>query len=81
MQKLVPILQEEASSVHVASLLEKKTDRSCGFQGDYIGFKIPDAFVVGYNLDYDGAFRDMAHICIINEAGINNFRSFEESLT
>lgn len=48
--KLVPFIKENASpaSVRVASLMEKRTSRSCGFQADYVGFSIPDRFVVGY---------------------------------
>ena len=76
MTKLVPLLLEAgAASVRVASLLEKRTPRACGFKGDFVGFSIPDAFVVGYALDYNEAFRDMPHICVINEAGKDVFRS------
>jgi len=34
------------ASVRVASLLEKRTPRSCGFKADYVGFSIPDKLVV-----------------------------------
>lgn len=51
MSKLVPHLEQcGPASVRVASLLEKRTSRSCGYQADYVGFRIPDEFVVGYNL-------------------------------
>lgn len=77
MTRLIPELQKAgAASVKVASLLEKRTDRSCGYKADFVGFSVPDHFVVGYNLDYDEAFRDLPHICIINEAGIEHFRHF-----
>jgi len=39
------------------------------------GFSVPDAFVVGYNLDYNEAFRDMPHICIINQQGVEHFEA------
>ena len=51
----------------VASLVEKRTPRSCGFKADYVGFSIPDKFVVGYCLDYNEAYRDMMHIGVINQ--------------
>jgi len=71
MSKLVPKLEETgALSVRVATLLTKRTPRSNGFRADYVGFNIPDKFVVGYCLDYNEVFRDMAHICIMNESGI-----------
>jgi hypothetical protein len=48
MSKLIPVLQSfEPKSVRVAALLEKRTAKSCGFKADYVGFSIPDAFVVG----------------------------------
>jgi len=58
------------SSLKVASLLEKRTSKSCGFKADYCGFSIPDKFVIGYNIDYNEAFRDMNHLCVISDAGI-----------
>lgn len=75
--KLVPFIEENASpaSIRVASLMEKRTARSCGFKADYTGFSIPDRFVVGYSLDYNEAFRDMLHICVINEHGIEKFKA------
>jgi hypoxanthine phosphoribosyltransferase len=78
MAKLIPLLREYApSSVRVASLLEKRTTKSCGFKADYVGFSIPDAFVVGYNMDYNEAYRDMPHLCVINGAGIDFFRAHD----
>ena len=75
MSKLIPMLSEQGpKSVRVAALLEKRTPKSCGFKADYVGFSIPDAFVVGYNMDYNEAYRDMPHLCVINAAGIDFFR-------
>ncbi|ETV96988.1 hypoxanthine phosphoribosyltransferase [Aphanomyces invadans] len=71
MAKLVPYLHEsEPASVKVASLLEKRNPESCGFLGNFVGFSIPDKFVIGCCLDYNEIFRDLDHICIINSAGI-----------
>lgn len=53
-------------SVRVTSLLLKKTSRSNGYIPQYVGFAIPDAFVVGYALDYNEYFRDLDHICVIS---------------
>jgi len=78
MTKLLPVLKDAgATSVRVCTLLEKRTPRSCGFKADFIGFSVPDSFVVGYNLDYNEAFRDLAHICVINKAGIDVFKHHE----
>ncbi|KAI8644619.1 phosphoribosyltransferase-like protein [Parasitella parasitica] len=59
----------EPASVRVTSLLIKKTSRSNNYVPDYVGFSIPDEFVVGYALDYNEYFRDLDHICIISETG------------
>lgn len=48
MSKLVPYLESFGpTSVRVATLLEKRTPKSIGFKGDFVGFSIPDKFVVG----------------------------------
>ena len=78
MSKVIPMLREYCpKSVKVATLLQKRTPKSCGLQGDYVGFSIPDSFVVGYSLDYNEVFRDMRHICVINEAGIAQYADHE----
>lgn len=70
MQQLLNILAAvHPKSVKVASLLVKRTDKSTGYKPDYIGFEIPDRFVVGYALDYNEYFRDLNHIGVINESG------------
>ncbi|CAO0792547.1 unnamed protein product [Mucor circinelloides] len=63
----------EPKSVRVTSLLIKKTPRSNGYIPDYVGFAIPDAFVVGYALDYNEYFRDLDHICVISEEGKSKY--------
>lgn len=70
MQQLLHLLQGvEPKSVKVASLLVKRTKESTGYRPDYIGFEIPNRFVVGYALDYNEYFRDLNHIGVINEVG------------
>ncbi|KAF2358006.1 Hypoxanthine phosphoribosyl transferase [Trinorchestia longiramus] len=76
MVRLLQLLQEhEPASVKVASLLVKRrTDTGIGYRPDYCGFEIPDKFVVGYALDYNEYFRDLNHICVINEAGKKKYQ-------
>ncbi|KAK7483905.1 hypothetical protein BaRGS_00024789, partial [Batillaria attramentaria] len=70
MQQLLSLLKAvHPKSVKVASLLVKRTSKSTGYRPDYIGFEIPDQFVVGYALDYNEYFRDLNHIGVINENG------------
>lgn len=63
------------SPLLLLSLLEKRTPRSCGFKADFVGFSVPDEFVIGYCLDYNDAFRDMNHICVINQHGIEKYKN------
>ena len=44
------------------------------FYADYIGFFIPDKFVIGYGLDYNQYFRELPHLCIISQKGIDTFK-------
>ncbi|XP_029418771.1 phosphoribosyltransferase domain-containing protein 1 isoform X2 [Nannospalax galili] len=71
---LSSIEKYKPNMVKVASLLVKRTARSDGFRPDYAGFEISDVFVVGYALDYNEYFRDLNHICIINEHGKEKYR-------
>lgn len=51
-------------SLRIATLLDKPSRRNVDVTGDYIGFEIPDEFVVGYGLDYDGKYRNLDHVAI-----------------
>ena len=52
----------EPASVKVCSLLDKPTRRIVSTSIDYVGFEIPDAFVVGYGLDYAQQYRNLREI-------------------
>ena len=55
----------EPASVKVCSLLDKPTRRVVATTIDYVGFEIPDRFVVGYGLDYAQKYRNLREICCI----------------
>ncbi|HVN22312.1 MAG TPA: hypoxanthine phosphoribosyltransferase [Dongiaceae bacterium] len=55
----------QPKSLKVAALLDKPTRRKLPLEGDYVGFKIPDEFVVGYGLDYAEKYRNLADICVV----------------
>ncbi|XP_067905184.1 hypoxanthine-guanine phosphoribosyltransferase-like isoform X3 [Heterodontus francisci] len=60
MKKLLTLLENyKPQMVKVASLLLKRTPRSSGYRPDFVGFEIPDKFLVGYALDYNEYFRDL----------------------
>ena len=54
-------------SVEVAVLLDKPSRRKVSCDADYVGFQIPDEFVVGWGLDYDQKYRDLTFIGIIKQ--------------
>uniref|UniRef100_A0A8C4YIL5 Hypoxanthine-guanine phosphoribosyltransferase n=1 Tax=Gopherus evgoodei TaxID=1825980 RepID=A0A8C4YIL5_9SAUR len=61
--------------VLIDSLLVKRTPRSVGYRPDFVGFEVPDKFVVGYALDYNEYFRDLNHICVISETGKQKYKA------
>lgn len=66
LSRLVELLKVRGpKSVKVCALLDKPSRRTVNFNGDYIGFEIPDAFVVGYGLDFDEKYRNLKDIGIL----------------
>jgi hypoxanthine phosphoribosyltransferase len=64
---LLRILQQRKPSVlRVAALLDKPSRRLKEVKGDYVGFTIPNEFVVGYGLDYSERFRNLKDVCILS---------------
>lgn len=54
----------EPTRIRTCTLLDKPSRRQVAFVPDYVGFTIPDEFVVGYGLDWGGAYRHLPHISI-----------------
>lgn len=59
------LMARQPKALKVASLLDKPSRRKLPLEGDYVGFKIPDEFVVGYGLDYAEKYRNLADICVV----------------
>ena len=55
-------LAHKPKSFKIAALLDKPSRRKMPIEGDYVGFKIPDEFVVGYGLDWDGKLRNLRYV-------------------
>jgi hypoxanthine phosphoribosyltransferase len=53
------------ASLRVAALLHKPARATVKVRLDYVGFRIPDAFVVGYGLDFNERHRNLAHIAVL----------------
>ncbi len=66
---LVDILERRnALTVKIVTLFDKPTRRTVGLEADYKGFVLPDAFVVGYGLDYAEKYRNLPFIGVLKEA-------------
>ncbi|HKR95357.1 MAG TPA: hypoxanthine phosphoribosyltransferase, partial [Candidatus Angelobacter sp.] len=61
------LLARKPRTLKFAALLDKPSRRQMPVEADYVGFKIPDKFVVGYGLDYAERFRNLPDICIFAE--------------
>ena len=61
------VLQKEPRSLKICTFLDKKGRRQVDVPLDYIGFTIPNEFVVGYGLDYDNKFRNLPYISIFKK--------------
>jgi hypoxanthine phosphoribosyltransferase len=59
------IQQRRPRSVRIAALLDKPTRRLRPVEVSYVGFRIPDEFVVGYGLDYAEDYRNLPDICVL----------------
>ena len=53
---------KKPNSLKVCTLLDKKERRVCEMEADYVGFAIPDKFVIGYGMDYDEKYRNLPYI-------------------
>lgn len=63
---LVRYLKERgAASVKTCTLLDKPSRRQVNFTPDYVGLEIPDAFVVGFGLDYNELYRNLPYVGIL----------------
>lgn len=61
------LLSREPSSLRICSILDKPGRRKVDIAADYVGFKVPDVFVVGYGLDINGMYRQLADIRYVTE--------------
>ena len=62
------LMKREPASIKICTLLDKPDRRKPGItlQADYVGFTIPDAFVVGYGLDYNEKYRNLPFVGILS---------------
>ena len=59
------LLAHQPKTLKIAALLDKPSRRKLRIHADYVGFAIPDEFVVGYGLDYAEKYRNLPDICVV----------------
>ena len=63
---LMPMLKmRNPNSVRLCTILSKPTRRQTEIEPDYLGFEVPDEFVVGYGLDYDEKYRNLPYVGVL----------------
>lgn len=63
------ILAQRPASLRIVVLLRKRKRRGAEVVPDHVGFEIPDVFVIGYGLDYDGLERNLPDIVSLSSTG------------
>ena len=61
------ILSQRPASLKICALLDKKERRVIDVPIDYVGFDVPNQFVVGYGLDYDNKYRNLPYIAVFKK--------------
>ncbi|WP_367614311.1 phosphoribosyltransferase [Allobaculum sp. Allo2] len=56
-----------ANDVRIVSLLDKPDRRVVDIEADYVGFTVPNEFVVGYGLDFNQCYRNLPYIGVLKE--------------
>ena len=58
-------MQQKPKSLRIAVLLDKPSRRIEKIEADYVGFSIPNLFVIGYGMDYAERYRNLPDICVM----------------
>ena len=64
------LLSRNPKSLKICCCLDKPSKRRVPVKVDYVGFTIPDKFVVGYGLDYAEKYRTLSYICVLDDDNI-----------
>ena len=69
------LLARSPASLRICSLLNKPSRREIDVHVEYIGFNIPDEFVVGYGLDFDEVYRNLPYIAVLKPSVFAHLQS------
>ena len=61
------LMQRKPASLKICTFLDKPSRRTNDLQADYLGFEIPDSFVVGYGMDYAESYRNLPYIGVLSK--------------
>lgn len=61
------IMSRKPKSLRFCTLLDKPSRRKMDVSVDYVGFSIPDKYVVGYGLDYENKYRNLPYIAVLDK--------------
>ena len=71
LSRLVMVIQQMgATTVRSAVLLRKQGQQKVDFEPDFVGFEIPDEFVVGYGLDHNDAYRNLSFVAALDPVDV-----------
>ena len=73
-------LQQRPKSLRIATLLDKPSRRIEKIEADYVGFSIPNLFVIGYGMDYAERYRNLPDICLIRKMAREKSRDSIEGI-
>ena len=59
------LYERKPNSIRIAALFDKPERREAYIRADYVGFEIPNEFVVGYGLDYDERYRNLPYVGVL----------------
>jgi hypoxanthine phosphoribosyltransferase len=59
------LLAQSPATLKIAAFLDKPERRLCHIQADYVGFSVPNRFVVGYGMDFAERYRNLPDICVM----------------
>ena len=60
------LMGRNAASIKICTLLDKPANRKADIKADYVGQVVPDAFIIGYGLDYNEKYRNLPYIGILS---------------
>lgn len=69
------LLSRGVASLEICTLLSKPSRREVALNIKYLGFEVPDEFVVGYGIDYAGAYRNLPDVCVLKPEVFENSES------